>query len=138
MSEKEHSNKQTKWTPEYVQWLQALASGCVSLNQVINVGEDGESELGEFIPDPSPGPDELCQQQDRHNLLVKYIEQYLKPREQIVITMRFGLEDGKQRTLEEIGEYFGVTRERIRQVEQKALRKLRNAFSRNKIGLEDI
>ena len=92
------------------------------------VGEEDESNLGNFIPDedaPSPAA------QAADVLLREHIEdvmQTLTPREAKVLKLRFGLQDGRMRTLEEVGREFQVTRERIRQIEAKALRKLRHCL----------
>lgn len=90
------------------------------------VGEEDESNLGKFIPDEdAPSPSE----QAADVLLREHIEevmQTLTPREAKVLKLRFGLQDGRMRTLEEVGKEFDVTRERIRQIEAKALRKLRH------------
>jgi len=95
------------------------------------VGEEEDSHLGDFIPTTEPAPEEKASEE----LLKKDIEGVLSsltPREAKVIELRFGLKDGRQRTLEEVGREFNVTRERIRQIEAKALRKLRHP-SRAKI-----
>jgi RNA polymerase primary sigma factor len=89
------------------------------------VGEEEDSHLGDFIPTTEPAPEERASVE----LLKKDIEGVLSsltPREAKVIELRFGLKDGRQRTLEEVGREFNVTRERIRQIEAKALRKLRH------------
>ena len=90
------------------------------------VGEEDESNLGNFIPDDeAPSPSE----QAADVLLREHIEDVmttLTPREAKVLKLRFGLQDGRMRTLEEVGREFMVTRERIRQIEAKALRKLRH------------
>ena len=90
------------------------------------VGEDEESSIGEFIADSaSPEPDEIVGE----TILREQISEVLKtltPREENVIKMRFGLLDGVPKTLEEVGREFNITRERIRQIEAKALRKLRH------------
>ena len=89
------------------------------------VGEEEDSHLGDFIPTTEPAPEEKASEA----LLKDEIEGVLgtlTPREAKVLEMRFGLADGKQRTLEEVGREFGVTRERIRQIEAKAIRKLRH------------
>lgn len=90
------------------------------------IGEDGDSELGEFVVDETS---ENIEQIVMTNSLREEIERILNtitPKERQVIELRFGLKDGRSRTLEEIGTIFGVTRERIRQIEAKALRKLKH------------
>lgn len=117
-----------RWTEEDVLKIQKIMqlTDVQSLNYVLNVNEEGggDCELGDFILDQSPGPEELLEIQDTKNTLMKYVNK-LPPRENKIIRLRFGLDDGVIRTLEEVGEYFGVTRERIRQIECKALKKLR-------------
>ena len=97
------------------------------------VGEEDESNLGNFIPDEdAPSPSE----QAADVLLREHIEevmQTLTPREAKVLKLRFGLQDGRMRTLEEVGKEFDVTRERIRQIEAKALRKLRHPSRAKKL-----
>jgi RNA polymerase primary sigma factor len=90
------------------------------------VGENGEAHLGDFIEDTSSmAPvDTASRQLLKEELAVALSE--LTPREQRVLVLRFGLEDGRSRTLGEVGVEFHVTRERIRQIEAKALRKLRH------------
>jgi len=95
------------------------------------IGEEEDSHLGDFIPDSdAPIPEEAA----THALLKEQLGEVLAtltPREAKVLSLRFGIEDGRPRTLEEVGKEFNVTRERIRQIEAKALRKLRHP-SRNK------
>jgi RNA polymerase primary sigma factor len=111
-------------TPDKVREILKIAQEPVSLETPI--GEEEDSHLGDFIEDEeAPAPVEAAS----FLLLKEQIEEVLdtlNEREQRVLKLRFGLDDGKARTLEEVGREFGVTRERIRQIEAKALRKLRH------------
>lgn len=89
------------------------------------VGEEEDSRLADFIPDDSPTPAEETSGSILREELDKQLHT-LSPREESVIKLRFGLYDGRARTLEEVGKEFDITRERIRQIEAKALRKLRH------------
>ena len=90
------------------------------------VGMEGDAFLGDFIEDHSvPAPMDLAAQQLLRDQISESLSQ-LDEREQRIVILRFGLEDGRYRTLEEVGQEFGITRERIRQIESKALRKLRS------------
>lgn len=96
------------------------------------VGDEEDSHLGDFIADQGLQPDE----QATRELLKLHLDEVLdslSPREKRVLQLRFGLEDGKQRTLEEVGKEFGVTRERIRQIEAKAIRKLKHPTRAKKL-----
>jgi RNA polymerase primary sigma factor len=96
------------------------------------VGDEEDSHLGDFIPDQGLQPDE----QATRELLKIHLDEVLdslSPREKRVLQLRFGLEDGKARTLEEVGKEFGVTRERIRQIEAKAIRKLKHPIRAKKL-----
>ena len=109
---------------EKVREIIRIAQDPVSLETPI--GEEEDSHLGDFIPDedaPSPS-DEACVSMLKQTL--DEILNTLSDREKRVIILRYGLIDGRQRTLEEVGQEFQVTRERIRQIETKALRKLRH------------
>ena len=97
------------------------------------IGEERDSVLGDFIEDETiPGPAGATERQLLKEQLGSVLDQ-LTERERQVLEMRFGLRDGQPRTLEEVGEAFGVTRERIRQIEAKALRKLRHPFRSRKL-----
>ncbi|MBQ1477139.1 MAG: RNA polymerase sigma factor RpoD [Erysipelotrichaceae bacterium] len=121
-----------------VREIQKIALDPVSLETPI--GEEDDSHLGDFIEDKEAmSPDQYANNQllkDEINLVL----QSLTEREEKVLRLRFGLDDGRTRTLEEVGKEFDVTRERIRQIESKALRKLKNPakYKRLKEFLDDI
>jgi len=97
------------------------------------IGEEEDSHLGDFIPDDdAPAPAEAAAFSLLKEQLVEVLDT-LTPREQKVLRLRFGLDDGRARTLEEVGKKFDVTRERIRQIEAKALRKLRHPSRSKKL-----
>ena len=116
---------------EKVMEIQKIAQDPVSLETPI--GEEDDSHLGDFIQDEdSPAPQDSA----AYTLLKEQLEEVmntLTPREAKVLKLRFGLEDGRARTLEEVGREFQVTRERIRQIEAKALRKLRHPSRSKKL-----
>ena len=116
---------------EKVMEIQKIAQDPVSLETPI--GEEDDSHLGDFIQDDdSPAPHDSA----AYTLLKEQLEEVmntLTPREAKVLKLRFGLEDGKARTLEEVGRQFQVTRERIRQIEAKALRKLKHPSRSKKL-----
>ena len=116
---------------EKVTEIQKIAQDPVSLETPI--GEEEDSHLGDFIQDEdSPAPHDAAS----YTMLREQLEEVmntLTPREAKVLKLRFGLEDGKSRTLEEVGKEFNVTRERIRQIEAKALRKLRHPSRSKKL-----
>ena len=97
------------------------------------IGEEEDSHLGDFIPDDeAPAPQDAASQAMLKEQLASVL-QTLTPREEMVLRLRFGLVDGRSRTLEEVGKEFNVTRERIRQIEAKALRKLRHPSRSKKL-----
>ncbi len=96
------------------------------------IGDEEDSELGDFIEAQGLKPDQQAAQELLRGDLDEVLDS-LSPREKRVLQLRFGLEDGKQRTLEEVGKEFGVTRERIRQIEAKAIRKLRHPTRAKKL-----
>lgn len=114
-----------------VREIMRVAQEPVSLETPI--GEEEDSHLGDFIPDDdAPAPADAAS----HTLLKEQLGgvlETLTPREEKVLKLRFGLEDGRSRTLEEVGKEFNVTRERIRQIEAKALRKLRHPSRSKKL-----
>ena len=116
---------------EKVREIMRVAQEPVSLETPI--GEEEDSHLGDFIPDEdAPAPSDVAS----HTMLKEQLAEVLStltPREEKVLRLRFGLEDGRSRTLEEVGREFNVTRERIRQIEAKALRKLRHPSRSKKL-----
>mgnify|MGYP000569025221 CR=1 FL=1 len=123
--------KEMDMTEDKVREIMKIAQDPVSLETPI--GEEEDSHLGDFIPDEDAlAPAEAA----AYSLLKDQIEEVLgslNEREQKVLKLRFGLEDGRARTLEEVGKEFDVTRERIRQIEAKALRKLRHPSRSKKL-----
>jgi RNA polymerase primary sigma factor len=123
--------KEMELSPERVREIQKLSQEPVSLETPI--GEEEDSHLGDFIEDRGAlAPAEAAS----HQLLKEQVEDVLDSlsvRERKVLQLRFGLEDGRSRTLEEVGREFKVTRERIRQIEAKALRKLRHPTRSRKL-----
>ncbi len=130
VDEREDVGPQTV-SPEKVREIMKVSQEPVSLETPI--GEEEDSHLGDFIPDlASVAPADAAS----HQLLKEQVEgvlDSLSPRERRVLQLRFGLEDGRSRTLEEVGRDFNVTRERIRQIEAKALRKLRHPSRSRKL-----
>ena len=116
--------KEMNMNPDKVREIMKIAQDPISLETP--VGEEEDSHIGDFIEDQeSPAPAEAAS----YELLREQLNEVLHtltPREEQVLRLRFGLEDGRQRTLEEVGQQFNITRERIRQIEAKALRKLRH------------
>lgn len=123
--------KEMNMNPEKVREILKIAQDPISLETP--VGEEEDSHIGDFIEDQeSPAPAEAAS----YELLREQLNEVLHtltPREEQVLRLRFGLEDGRQRTLEEVGQQFNITRERIRQIEAKALRKLRHPSRSKKL-----
>ena len=110
--------------PRKVQWMLRVSWQPLSLEQP--VGDDEDSELGNFIEnDAIPTPAQMTHDKLLHEKIEELLST-LTPREARILRLRFGLQNGKSYTLEEVGEKFGLTRERIRQIEGKALRRLRH------------
>jgi len=118
-------------TPEKITMIKRVSQKTKSLEDP--VGEEEDSTYGDFIPDTvNPNPEEYTSNEALKKELDNLLSN-LSDREERVIKLRFGLIDGRKRTLEEVGKEFGVTRERIRQIEAKALRKLRHPSRSNKL-----
>jgi RNA polymerase primary sigma factor len=110
--------------PRRVRWMMKVARRPLSLQKP--VGEEEDSELGSFIEDEEiPSPSEVAEQTLLRATLGELLTT-LSPREALVLRLRFGLQDGHYYTLEEVGQKFGLTRERIRQIEKEALQRLRH------------
>ncbi|WP_420534736.1 MULTISPECIES: RNA polymerase sigma factor RpoD [Acetobacterium] len=123
--------KEMGFTEEKVREIQKIAQDPVSLETPI--GEEEDSHLGDFIPDEdAPAPAEAASYALLKEQLIEVLNT-LTEREEKVLRLRFGLDDGRARTLEEVGKEFNVTRERIRQIEAKALRKLRHPSRSKKL-----
>lgn len=123
--------KEMDITVEKVREIKKIAQEPVSLETPI--GEEEDSHLGDFIPDEdAPEPATVASFTLLREQLMEVLDT-LTPREEMVIRLRFGLDDGKTRTLEEVGRVFKVTRERIRQIEAKVLRKLRQPSRSKKL-----
>jgi len=102
------------------------------------IGEDDDQELLDLIPDDKAiMPSEMIEEERRVTLIFNWLNE-LQDNEMEIIILRFGLDDGEPKTLESIGQHYGVTRERIRQIEASALRKLRKITMRLEIGLDEI
>ena len=118
-------------TPQRVEEIRKLGREPVSLQSP--VGDEGDAELGELIPDEDAvSPLDVVADRMRREQ-IEHVLQSLDGREQRVLRLRFGLDDGHARTLEEVGREFGLTRERIRQIEVQALRKLRHPSRSRKL-----
>ena len=123
-------------TPEKIRDIRRYSQEPLSLDTPI--GEEEDSRLGDFIPDDdTPSPAEAASALMMREAIERELHT-LTPREEQVIKLRYGLIDGRARTLEEVGQEFEITRERIRQIEAKALRKLRNhSHAKNLRGFID-
>ena len=123
--------KKMNTTVDKIREIYKISQDPVSLETPI--GEEDDSHLGDFIKDESSlSPEEFATNEMLKDEISQVLET-LTEREEKVVRLRFGLEDGKPRTLEEVGQMFGVTRERIRQIEAKALRKLRHPSRSRKL-----
>lgn len=114
-----------EFTPARIREIQAIAMEPVSLESPI--GEEDDSHLGDFVEDKdNETPTDFVRKSILHDQLRDNMQEFLTPREERVLRLRYGFDDDKPRTLEEVGKIFGVTRERIRQIEAKAIKKLRH------------
>ncbi len=114
-----------EYTPSRIREIQAIAMEPVSLESPI--GEEDDSHLGDFVEDKdNETPTDFVRKSILHDQLRENMLEFLTPREEKVLRLRYGFDDDKPRTLEEVGKIFGVTRERIRQIEAKAIKKLRH------------
>jgi RNA polymerase primary sigma factor len=111
-------------TPDKVREIQRISQEPLSLETP--VGEEDDSYLGDFVADESAVSPDSAAERERLKVEIEMALNELNPREQQVMRLRFGLDDGQVRTLEEVGKEFGVTRERIRQIESKTISKLKH------------
>lgn len=126
-------------TAKDVEYLQILENNTISLNTPVRIDNEPETtELGDYIIDPSPTPEELVFEKAKVDFLLKLIKTRLDAKEEAVLTYRYGLIDGEPKTLEEVGKKYNVSRERIRQIEEKAIRKLCYYLERKGIKRSDI
>lgn len=111
-----------------------------SLNEPIkNDGDEFGIEYGDLIEDTeTPQPEELILAEDRHNILMKNMDQSLTQRQKEILCMRYGLTTGEPMTLDEVGKFYHLTRERVRQIEETALRRMRCRFYKKNIRMEDL
>lgn len=133
------TNKEA-WSAKDVEYVLLLAQGIQSLNEPIK-SEDGDigAEYGDLIEDTiNPRPEDIVIAKERCNTIMKYMNKYLKPREKEILCLRYGFVTGNPMTLNEVGEHYGLSRERVRQIEDKAIRRLRYRFRNNNIREEDI
>jgi RNA polymerase primary sigma factor len=125
------ADPKTAITAERVEEVRRYGRSPISLETPI--GEEGDTELGQLIEDVNAvSPDEAVADQMLKEQVEKVLDS-LEGREERVLRLRFGLDDGRPRTLEEVGSEFGLTRERIRQIEAHALRKLRHPSRSRKL-----
>ena len=129
------------YTAKEIEHLMLIAQDVISLDTpILSLDEydQGENRLGDFVADDSPTPEEELIEQNKREVIDNFIKRYLTDKEQTIIRLRYGLDDGQVKTLEEIGQKFGLSRERVRQIEARAIRKLRVRFAQHHIRREDI
>lgn len=136
-----HKYYKTSYTAEDIKKLQQIME-MTNVSSLSAPAGDAENagEIGDFVVDESPSPQELVEIEERKKFLLDAVHTCLKPREERVIIELYGLETGRRKTLQEVGAMFNVTRERIRQIEAKAIRRLKcYIMTKKKIkGWEDI
>ena len=125
--------KKTHWTAKDIEQLQLLAQGCISLDTPMKAQDGEESELGILVESREPSPEDVAIESEKTDILYDAITKVLGPREIAIMTLRYGLQGNGMHTLQEIGTIYGVTRERVRQIELHAVRKLRLHFA--KLGI---
>lgn len=131
------------WTPEKVERIQKIMLLCnpASLDSPVSGSIDFDptdiTTLGDLVPDTAPSPEEIAIKEENKFHLLQIINKCLSAREVKVITLRYGFDNGYGKTLEEVGREFHVTRERIRQIEAKALLKIRRYMQRNGVFKRD-
>ena len=135
----EYDKKKFSSPEKYIEYLQMVAQDALSLNAIIyNKEGDDYTELGELIPDPGPSPEEIAIRNDDRSRLLKIMEKHLSPREYVVMNARFGLDGTTPMTLAEVGIEYGLSRERIRQIEFSALKKLRKYMNAKNLTRESF
>jgi len=126
---------------EYIRYLQEIQRDLISLNDVIltETNEDNDELLKMIADNSTPTPQEVYDKEHQAKMLRKYMRKYLTPKEEQILKMRSGMDVDHPMTLEEIGVELGLTRERIRQIEVKATKRLRSIFAHKNIkSLEDL
>lgn len=129
------------YTPEYIEYIQLLANSLdvVSLNTAVNPDGDDDTEIGDLIASDAPSPAEIYDTEALSERVRTLVQSCVSPTEYQILTYRYGLDGKGERTLEACGKIYGVTRERIRQIEANAMRKIRRYLARNNItSREDI
>ena len=127
------------WTGKEVEKVLMIAQDVLSLNTLVTNETGEETELGELVEDiTSPSPEELILKQGAREKLVEYMNKYLTEQQRDVLLRRYGFICETPMTLQEIADEYGLCRERVRQIEQKALRRLRGKFLLGTIDKEDI
>jgi RNA polymerase primary sigma factor len=121
---------QKVYTAKDIERIQQIAQDIISLDAPMKNEEGEDASLGAIITDTAPSPMELAIEKEKRDILYKAFEECLGPREILIMSIRYGFYDGSDTTLAEIGEKYGITRERVRQIEMKALRKLRTYFAK--------